>query len=93
MRNEFTAIFELDGSGEEPRYFAICPEINGARAEGKTIDEAREKLREAIKAVLAEQREKTMRDILFDLPPDATREVIAVRETISLYPSQPYLGE
>ena len=93
MRNEFTAIFELDDSGDEPRYFAICPEIIGARGEGKTIDEAREKLREAIKSVLAERREKTMRDILFDLPPDATREVIAVRETISLYPSQPYSGE
>ena len=93
MRNEFTAIFELDDSGDEPRYFAICPEIIGARAEGKTIDEAREKLRESIKSVLAARREKTMRDILFDLPPDTTREVIAVRETISLYPSQPYLGE
>ena len=93
MRNEFTAIFELDDSGDEPRYFAICPEVIGSRGEGKTIDEAREKLREAIKDALAEQREKTMRDILFDLPPDATREVIAVRETISLYPSQPYLGE
>ena len=93
MRNEFTAIFELDDSGDEPRYFAYCTEIIGARAEGKTMDEVREKLREAIKAVLAEQREKTMRDILFDLPPDATQEIIAVQETISLYPSQPYLGE
>ena len=93
MRNEFMAIFYLDDSRDEPRYFAICPEVIGARSEGKTIEEAREKLREAIKSVLAEQREKTMRDILFDLPPDATREVIAVRETISLYPSQPYLGE
>ena len=93
VRNEFTAIFELDDSQEEPRYFAVCPEVIGARAEGKTIDETREKLREAIKAVLAERREKTMRDILFDLPPDATHEIIAVRETISMYPSQPYLGE
>ena len=93
MRNEFTAIFELDDSGEEPRYFAICTEIIGARAEGKTMDEAREKLAEAIKSELAAQREKTMRDILFDLPPDATKEIIAVQETISLYPSQPYLGE
>ena len=93
MRNEFTAIFELDDSGEEPRYFAYCIEVIGARAEGKTMDEAREKLAEAIKAVLAEQREKTMRDILFDLPPEATQEIIAVQETISMYPSQPYLGE
>ena len=85
MRNEFTAIFELDESGDEPRYFAYCTEIIGARAEGKTMDEVREKLREAIKSVLEERREKTMRDILFDLPADATREVIAVQETISLY--------
>ena len=46
MRNEFTAIFELDESGEEPRYFAYCTEIIGARAEGTTIDEARDKLAE-----------------------------------------------
>ena len=84
MHNEFTAIFELDDSKEEPRYFAYCPEIIGARSEGKTIDEAREGLAEAIKAVLQDQREKTMRDILFDLPSDSTQEVIAVQETIAL---------
>ena len=85
MRNEFTAIFELDESGDEPRYFAYCTEIIGARAEGKTMEEVREKLRDAIKSVLEERREKTMRDILFDLPADATQEIIAVQETISLY--------
>ena len=85
MRNEFTAIFELDESGDEPRYFAYCTEIIGARAEGKTMEEVRDKLREAIKSVLEERREKTLRDILFDLPDDATQEVIAVQETISLY--------
>ena len=85
MRNEFTAIFELDDSGDEPRYFAYCIEVTGARAEGRTIDEARERLAEAIKSELAAQREKTMRDLLFDLAPDATQEIIAVQETISLY--------
>ena len=85
MRNEFMAIFELDDSGDEPRYFAYCTEITGARAEGKTMGEVREKLRDAIKSVLEERREKTMRDILFDLPADATQEIIAVQETISLY--------
>ena len=84
MRNEFTVIFELDDSGDEPRYFAYCPEIIGARSEGKTIDEARDGLAEAIKTALQDRREKTMRDILFDLPPDATQEVIAVEETIAL---------
>ena len=85
MRNEFTAIFELDESGDEPRYFAYCTEIIGARAEGKTMEEVREKLRDAIKSVLEERRQKTLRDILFDLPADATQEIIAVQETISLY--------
>ena len=78
MRNEFTAIYELDDSGDEPRYIAYCIEVTGANAEGKTMDEA-------IKHALRARREKTMRDILFDLPPDATQEVIAVQETISLY--------
>lgn len=84
MRNEFTAIYELDESGAEPFYFGTCPEIIGARARGKTLDEAREKLADSIKRVLKEHRERTMRDILFDLPPDATTEVIAVTETVAL---------
>ena len=92
MRNEFTAIFELDNSGDEPRYFAICTEIIGARAEGTTIDEAREKLAEAIKAELEKRREQTMRDILFDLPPNATQEIIAVQETVAMQ-WVPYIGE
>ena len=92
MRNEFTAIFELDDSGDEPRYFAYCIEVTGARAEGRTIDEARERLAEAIKSELAAQREKTMRDILFDLPPDATKEIIAVQETVAMQ-WVPYIGE
>lgn len=85
MRNEFTAIFELDDSGDEPRYFAYCIEIIDARAEGATIDEARTGLAEAIKSALQARREETKRDILFDLSPDARQEVIAVQETISLY--------
>ena len=85
MRNEFTAIFELDDSGDESSFFAICPEVPGAGAEGKTIDEARANLAKSIKKTLEEQREKTMREILFDLPPDTTREIIAVQETIALY--------
>ena len=85
MRNEFTAIYELDDSGDESRYVAYCIEITGARAEGKSMDEARGRLAESIKSVLATRREKTMRDILFDVPPDAVKEVIAVQETISLY--------
>ena len=85
MRNEFTAIYELDEGGEESRYIAYCVEISGANAEGKTLGEARVKLAEAIKSELKVLREKTKRDILFDAAGDATSEVIAVQETISLY--------
>lgn len=84
MRNEFTAIFELDDDQAEPRYIAYCVEIPGVNAEGKTIDEARAGLAEAIKAALKARRKKTLQDILFDLPPDATREIIAVQETIAM---------
>ena len=85
MRNEFTAIYELDDSGDGPRYIAYCVEIAGANVEGKTLDEAREKLTESIKRALQARREETLRDFLFDLQPDAKQEVIAVQETISLY--------
>ena len=85
MRNEFTAIFELDDSGDEPRYVAYCIEVPGAHADGKTMADARDNLADAIKSALQAQREKTMRDISSDLSPDATQEVIAVQETISLY--------
>ena len=85
MRNEFTAIYELDDSGDESRYVAYCLEISGARAEGKTLSEARDKLAEAIKSELKVRRELTKRDILLDVAGDTTSEVIAVQETISLY--------
>ena len=92
MRNEFTAIFELDDSRDEPRYFAVCTEIIGARAEGKTMDEARENLAVAIKAELEKRREQTMRELLFDLPPNVTQEIIAVQETVAMQ-WVPYIGE
>ena len=84
MRNEFIAIYEWDDSREDPCYFARCSEIIGVTAEGKTMEEAREKLVEVIKSELKARRDKTVRDILFDLPLDATQEVITVKETIAL---------
>ena len=44
MKNEFTAIIEQDGEW----YIAYCPEIPGANGQGKTSEEARENLAEAI---------------------------------------------
>ena len=85
MRNEFTAIFELDDSGDEPRYLAGCIEVPEAKAEGTTIDEARKKLATSIKSGLELRRKKTLRHLLINQRQDATQEVIAIQETISLY--------
>ena len=79
MRNQFTAIFEFDNSGDKPRYVARCPEIIGVSAEGKTVDEARERLIEEIKAELKVRREKNMGDIQTDVSPDAASETVVVQ--------------
>ena len=54
MKNEFTAIIEQDGDW----YIAYCPEIPGANGQGKTKDEARENLAEAIALILEDRREE-----------------------------------
>lgn len=70
MRNEFTAIIER----EEEWYIAYCPEIPGANGQGKTKDEARENLAEAIALILEDRREDGLRGV----PPDAIRETVTV---------------
>ena len=70
MKNEFTAIIEQDGEW----HIAYCPEIPGANGQGKTKDEARGNLAEAIALVLADRREEGLRGV----PSDAIREVITV---------------
>ena len=70
MSNEFTAIFERDGDW----YIAYCPEIPGANGQGRTKDEARESLAEAISLILADRRE----DMLRGLPDDAEQDTVKV---------------
>jgi predicted RNase H-like HicB family nuclease len=70
MRNEFTAIIERD----EDWYIAYCPEVPGANGQGKTLDEARASLAEAIALILEDRRE----DALRGLPDDAIRETVVV---------------
>ena len=48
MRNEFTAVYERD----EEWVVAYCPEVPGANGQGRTKDEARESLTEAIALIL-----------------------------------------
>ena len=55
-------------------YIAYCPEIPGANDQGKTKDEARENLAEAIALILEDRREEGLRGV----PADAIREMITV---------------
>jgi predicted RNase H-like HicB family nuclease len=71
MTNEFTAIIERDRDW----YIAYCAEIPGANGQGRTKDEARESLAEAIKLVLEDRRE----DALRGAPSEAIRETVTVK--------------
>jgi predicted RNase H-like HicB family nuclease len=51
MRNEFTAIIERDGEW----YVAFCPEIPGANGQGRTLEECRENLDQAIALILEDR--------------------------------------
>ena len=66
MRNKFTAVIEQDGRW----YVAYCPEIPGANGQGKTKDEDRKSLAEAISLILDDRREEGLRGV----PSEATRE-------------------
>lgn len=71
MRNEFTAIFERD----QEWFIAYCPEIPGANGQGRSKEDARKSLAEAITLVLDDRREEGLRGV----PPDAERETIIVK--------------
>lgn len=71
MTNEFTAIFERD----EQWYIAYCPEIPGANGQGKTKEEARVSLAEAIALILEDRRQDALRGI----PPEAELEIVTVK--------------
>lgn len=68
MSNEFTAIIEQD----EEWFIAYCPEIPGANGQGKTKEEARSSLADAIALILQDRRE----DALRGTPPEAIRDTV-----------------
>ena len=70
MRNEFTAIFEHDGEW----HIAYSPEIPGANGQGRTKDEARKSLAEAILLILTTRREEGLQAV----PAGAERETVTV---------------
>ena len=71
MHNEFTAVFERDGEW----FIAYCPEIPSANGQGRTKEEARTSLADAIALILEDRREEGLRGV----PPDAERETVTVR--------------
>ena len=70
MHSEFTAIIEKD----EDWYIAYCPEIPGANGQGRTVEECRISLGEAIELILQDRREDAFRG----LPQDAIRETVVI---------------
>ncbi len=70
MHNEFTAIIEQDGDW----YIAWCPEMPGANGQGRTVEESKSRLAEAIALILQDRREDMMRGV----PENALREMIEV---------------
>ena len=71
MRNEFTAIIERDGNW----FIAYCPEVPGANGQGRTLDECRQNLADAIALIL----EDRLQDALQSAPSTAIRETVVVQ--------------
>lgn len=70
MHNEFTVLVEQDGEW----YIAYCPEVPGANGQGKTLEECKQNLAQAIALILEDRREDRLRGI----PGHIHREVICV---------------
>ena len=70
MHNEFTAVIEKD----EEWYIGYCPEIPGANGQGRTVEECKKSLAEAISLILEDRREDALRGV----PAEAKRETITI---------------
>ncbi len=70
MKHEFTAIFERDGDW----HIAYCPEIPGANGQGRTKEQARQSLSDAIALILEDRREDALRGV----PDDVERETVTL---------------
>jgi predicted RNase H-like HicB family nuclease len=60
MKAELTAIIEVATEGG---YWAICPEIAGANAQGETIAEAKADLQSAIQLILKDRLSKKIKSL------------------------------
>ena len=67
MRHEFTAIIEK----EEEWYIAYSPEIPGANGQGKTIEECKKNLSEAIELILEDRLKEGLKGVPEDVIQDS----------------------
>jgi len=70
LHNEFTAIIERD----EDWFIGYCPEIPGANGQGKTVEDCKVNLAEAISLILQDRREDAERG----LPSDAVQDIVTI---------------
>ena len=59
MTTEFTGVYERDGEW----YIGYCPKVPGANGQGRTMDECRESLAEAINLILEDRRQQGLAGI------------------------------
>ena len=71
MHNEFTAVIEREGEW----YLAYSPEVPGANGQGRTKEEAKRSLAEAIALILEDRRDDGLRGV----PAEAERETVVVK--------------
>ncbi|MEA1945434.1 MAG: type II toxin-antitoxin system HicB family antitoxin [Euryarchaeota archaeon] len=71
MMNKFTAVFERDGDW----WIGYVEELPGANTQGRTLEEARENLKEAVALVIEANRELTRIEVMGK---DAIREELLV---------------
>ena len=71
MRNEFTSVIEEDGEW----FIGYCPEIPGANGQGRTVEECRANLAEAIALILEDRREDGFRGA----PEGAIQDTVVVQ--------------
>ncbi len=71
MHNEFTAIIEQDGEW----YVAYCPEVPGANGQGRTMEECRKNLADAIALILEDRREDALRGV----PDNAIKDIVVLK--------------
>ncbi len=71
--HRFTAVFEREGDW----WIAYVEELPGANAQGRTLEEARESLKEAVRLILEANRELVQREVQGK---DVIREELIIAE-------------